>query len=162
MISTEECNLYKILKELNIEFIRYEHKAVYTVEEAQAIDLVIPGKHCKNLFLRNRKGNKYYLVITLEDKEINLKDLSKNIGSTNLSFASKERLYNNLKLTPGSVTPFGLINNKDRNTTVILDNNLKGEEKINFHPNINTATISVSFHDLLKFLNQYVCDIKYI
>ncbi|MBD5640478.1 prolyl-tRNA synthetase associated domain-containing protein [Clostridium botulinum] len=144
--------IYNILDELNIKYIKHEHEAVYTIEEVNNLQLDIEGQHCKNLFLRNRKGNIHYLLILCDEKMADLKALAKEIGSTPLSMASEERLYKHLELTPGSVTPFGLINNSDKKVKVLLDKDLKHDGKINFHPNTNTATLTINYEDFHKFL----------
>lgn len=162
MITEIEQRLYNILDLLEIEYIRYEHKAVYTIEEANQLDINIPGQQCKNLFLRNRKGDIHYLVILHEEKQADLKFLSHQIGSTSLSFASEERLFKYLGLKPGSVTPFGLINDSNKEVIVLIDRELVGAEKINFHPNVNTATISVSYKDFEKFIEWNGNKINYV
>lgn len=161
MIIREEQEVYDVLNLLNIKYKRYEHKAIYTVKEGKELEISIPGKMCKNLFLKNSKGDINYLVILDEDKNINLKLLAKQIGSTRLSFAAEEKLFEKLKLTPGSVTPFGLINNTDSDVAVLIDEELANEEKVNFHPNTNTATIGISYVDLERFVkwhgNEFYC-----
>ncbi|MCM8710325.1 prolyl-tRNA synthetase associated domain-containing protein [Clostridium sp. SYSU_GA19001] len=157
-----EQRLYNTLDLLEIEYIRYEHKAVYTIEEANQLDINIPGQQCKNLFLRNRKGDTHYLVILHEEKQADLKLLSHQIGSTSLSFASEERLFKYLGLKPGSVTPFGLINDSNKEVIVLIDKELVGAEKLNFHPNVNTATISVSYKDFEKFIEWNGNKINYV
>jgi len=162
MINTDERELYYILEQLKIKYIRYEHKPVYTVEEADNLDIDIPGQHCKNLFLRNKKGNIHYLIIADSEKQIDLKSLSKQIGSTGLSFASEERLYKHLGLKPGAVTPFGLINDIEKNVIVLIDKKLTDKSIVNFHPNVNTATISVSYDDLERFIRWHENKFIYI
>lgn len=165
MITEDEQKLYDILDLLEIKYRRYEHKAVHTIEEANSLVIEIPGKLPKNLFLRNRRGDTHYLVIVDENKHVDLKLLSKQIGSTSLSFASEERLLKYLGLKPGSVTPFGLINDNERDVIVLIDRELAGAVSINFHPNVNTATISIAYENFEKFLvwnkNKYqYIDIK--
>ena len=165
MISENEQKLYDVLNLLRIKYIRYEHKPIHTIEEANKLDIYIPGQQCKNLFLRNRKGDVHYLVILDETKEVNLKFLAEQIGSTSLSFASQERLDKYLGLKPGSVSPFGIINDIEREVIILIDRDLTGSNVINFHPNVNTATISVSYADFEKFINWhenkiYLVDIK--
>lgn len=152
MIYENEQKVYDILDLLEIEYIRYEHRAVYTIEEANQLDIHIEGQQCKNLFLRNRKGDAHYLVILDQEKHLDLKLLSKQIGTPSLSFASEERLNKYLSLKPGSVTPFGLINDTEREVKVLIDKDLTGASKISFHPNVNTATISISYKDFEKFI----------
>ncbi|HOK48681.1 MAG TPA: prolyl-tRNA synthetase associated domain-containing protein [Sedimentibacter sp.] len=156
----EEEKLYELLDSLGIKYVRYEHKPVYTVEEADNLDIDIPGQHCKNLFLRNKKGNIHYLVLADSKKYIDLKALSKEIGSSGLSFASEERLKKYLGLKTGAVSPFGLINDVEKQVIVLIDKGLTDKDLVNFHPNVNTATIGLSYRDLEKFIkwhgNKYV------
>jgi Ala-tRNA(Pro) deacylase len=162
MINTDERELYYILEQLKIKYIRYEHKPVYTVEEADNLDIDIPGQHCKNLFLRNKKGNIHYLIIADSEKQIDLKSLSKQIGSTGLSFASEERLYKHLGLKTGAVSPFGLINDIEKNVIVLIDKKLTDKSIVNFHPIVNTATIGVSYVDLERFIRWHENKFIYI
>lgn len=151
-------NLYDVLARLKINYEEIEHEAVYTVKEAQAISRQISGVGCKNLFLKD-STNTYYLVIMQEDKRANFKELSHLLNTTNLSFASEDELYNLLKLTKGSLTPFGIINDEKHLTTLIIDKDLK-DQLLLFHPNTNTKTISLSFADLIRFIddqkNKYI------
>lgn len=162
MINVQEQKIYEILNLLNIKYMRYEHKPVYTVEEANELDISISGQHCKNLFLRNRKGDIHYLVILDDTKKVDLKSLSKQIGSSSLSFASEERLTKYLGLKPGAVTPFGIINDIEREVTVLVDKDLVKADIVNFHPNVNTATIGVSYEDLEKFIVWHENKIEYV
>lgn len=152
VISEGKEKVYNILKDLNIEYTEHEHEAVFTVDEANALDINLPGKHCKNLFLRNRKGNIHYLLVVEDHKRVDLKNLAKEIGSTPLSVASEERLLKYLALTPGSVTPFGLINDERREVEVLIDKDLADGDYVNFHPNVNTSTLTISYKDFEKFL----------
>lgn len=162
MIDTKEQQVYNLLESLKIKYTRHKHIPVYTVEEAQALDIKIPGQQCKNLFLRNKKGNKHYLVILDENKKADLKYLSKQIESDSLSFASEERLYKYLSLTPGAVTPFGLINDINKEVIVLVDNDIVGKSVINFHPNVNTATISISYDGFDKFIKSMGNKLYYV
>ncbi|QZY56378.1 prolyl-tRNA synthetase associated domain-containing protein [Crassaminicella profunda] len=148
----KEQKVYDLLEELKIAYDIYEHKPIFTIEEANQLNIDIPGSHCKNLFIRNRKGNQHYLVILMDSKKVDLKSLSKQISSTNLSFASEERLLKYLNLTPGAVTPFGLMNDNEKHVEVLVDKDLIDSEYICFHPNVNTATISIAYKDFEKFL----------
>ena len=145
-------DIYKVLKELNITFIEHEHPAVFTVSEAEKHKGHLDGMKLKNLFLRNKKGDRHFLFITPAMKEIDLKKLSQISGEKKLGFASPERLKQYLNLTPGSVGPFGLINDEKHEVIVFLDKEILNGEKLNFHPNRNTATVQISKADLLKFL----------
>ncbi len=155
----------EVLTYLDVNEISYDifnHNAVYTVEEAKLFSSDIPGVHCKNLFLRNRSGKTHYLAIFREDREVNLKNLSKDIGSSNLSFASEERLFRYLMLKPGSVSPFGLINDEKNEVIVILDESILESDRVTFHPNINTSTLSLKSEDFVRFLKIQGYDIFYV
>ena len=145
-------HLYAMLKELNIPFDYYEHPPVATIEEARKYWKDINAAHCKNLFLRNHKGNRHYLVIIEHSKDVNIHDLEHRLKQGKLSFASDQRMMKYLGLTPGSVTPFGLINDREKQVHVFIDENLQNAEKISFHPCINTASIVVTFPGLVRFL----------
>ncbi|SHJ31305.1 Ala-tRNA(Pro) deacylase [Geosporobacter subterraneus DSM 17957] len=149
----KEKKVYEILEYLQIPYLRYEHTPVYTIEEANQLDLDMQGQHCKNLFVRDKKGERHYLVIIEESKKVDLKSLSKQIESTNLSFASEERLLRYLGLTPGAVSPFGLINDREKHVEVLLDEDITLLKDISFHPNVNTATVTLSFQDFRRFLS---------
>ncbi|AOT68655.1 prolyl-tRNA synthetase associated domain-containing protein [Geosporobacter ferrireducens] len=149
----KEKKVYEVLEALKISYLKYEHIPIYTIEEANQLNLDMQGQHCKNLFVRDKKGEKHYLVIIEESKKVDLKSLSKQIESTNLSFASEERLLRYLGLTPGAVSPFGLVNDMEKHVEVLLDSDLTDLKHISFHPNVNTATITLRFEDFKKFLN---------
>jgi len=157
-----EKEVYDILDKLNIEYEKYTHIPVYTIEEADNLNLNIKGSHCKNLFVRDRKGRQHYLIILEENKKVDLKKLSWDINSTNLSFASEERLFKYLKLKPGSVTAFGLINDEDKHVKMLIDKDLKKFDYISFHPNVNTATVTISYGHFEKFLEFVGNEVNYI
>ncbi len=162
MISANEKSLYDTLDQLDIEYTRFEHPPVYTVEEAQEYWQDIEGAHSKNLFLRNNKGNKHYLVVLEQSKKADIKDLSAKLAAGKLSFASERRLKEHLGLDTGAVSPFGLINDSRKAVTVALDRDLQKKGKVNFHPNVNTATINLSFEDFDKFLKHCGNEVIYI
>lgn len=145
--------LYKILEELKINFDYHEHPPAPTIEEAMKYWKDLEATHCKNLFFRNHKGNKHYLVILKHTQQLDIHDLEKRLKQGKISFASAERMQKYLGILPGSVSPFGLINDNERHVHVFLDDNLKQSTRISFHPNNNTASIIVSFSDFVKFLN---------
>ena len=144
--------VYAALDALGIRYDRHEHPAVFTAEDAAKYWDPIPGTQCKNLFLRNKKGDRHYLVVVEISKRVDLKDLVKIVGDDRLSFGSPERLMAELGLTPGSVSPFGLIQDADGSVRVLIDQDLRGAERLIFHPNINTASVIVSWADLERFL----------
>ncbi len=150
------------LNELGIAFERHEHPPVATVDEAEAHWQGIDATHCKNLFLRNQKGTRHYLVVLLHAKKADLRKVADQIGDGKLSFASPERLLTHLGLTPGSVSPFGLINDAGRTVRVVLDRDLKGATRVSFHPNINTATYVIDRSDFDRFLAACGHTVQYV
>jgi Ala-tRNA(Pro) deacylase len=150
------------LDELGIAYSRYTHPAVFTAEEAAEHWAGIPATPVKNLFLRNKKGDRHYLVILDIRKEANLKDLVKSIGDDRLSFGSPERLRAALGLTPGSVSPFGLLNDAGRAVRVIVDEDLRQADRLIFHPNINTASVTISVADFTRFLESRGNSVRWI
>ncbi|MBN1223506.1 MAG: prolyl-tRNA synthetase associated domain-containing protein [Candidatus Aminicenantes bacterium] len=147
-----EQNVYDVLKELGIEYSVRRHPPVFTVEEAEKHWGTITGAHCKNLFLRNKKGSRHYLVVVEIKKTVDLKSLAGRLGADRLSFASPVRLMRYLGLTPGSVSPFGLINDKEHQAEVVVDSGLQEKGRVNFHPNVNTVTVGISYPDFERFL----------
>jgi len=145
--------LYQILNQLGISFEYHEHPPAPTIEEAMKYWKNLDAMHCKNIFFRNHKGNLHYLVILEHRQQLSIHDLEQRLKQGKLSFASDERLLKHLGLTPGSVTPFGLINDSADHVHVFLDENLQKSRTISFHPCINTASIIVRFDDFLRFLD---------
>ena len=160
--SDHEAQVSARLRELGIAFERHEHPAVATVEAAEEHWAGIDATHCKNLFLRNQKGNRHYLVVLLHSKRADLRAVADQIGDGKLSFASPERLMTYLGLTPGSVSPFGLINDRAHAVRVVLDRDLKTATRVSFHPNINTATYVVSTADFGRFLEACGNVVRYV
>ena len=145
--------LYKIFDQLDIRFEYHEHPPAPTVEAALEYWKDMDSTHCKNLFFRNHKGNRHYLVILEHTNMLAIRDLEQLLKQGKLSLASDKRLDKYLGLTPGSVTPFGLINDTENHVHLFIDSNLKNAERLSFHPNINTATLAVSNEDFMKFLD---------
>ena len=154
--------VFAALQALGISYEAYEHPAVFTSEEADRYWRDIPGTPVKNLFLRNKKGNREYLVILGIEKRADLRQLVKIIGDDRFSFGSAERLMHTMGLTPGSVSPFGLIHPASRDVQVIIDADLKQADRLIFHPNINTASVTISFDDLQKFLGSRGNSVRFI
>ena len=146
--------VYKILDDMNIEYEITEHPAVFTVEEVDALDLDRFGKGTKNLFLRDDKKRNFYIVTICSEKRADLKDLRRKLGSRPLTFASEELLYEHMKLTKGSVTPFGVINDAERKVTAAFDEDVFKFDRIGAHPNDNTATIWVNPYDLKRAIEK--------
>jgi Ala-tRNA(Pro) deacylase len=144
--------VYRVLDALGIQYQAYEHPAVFTADDAATHWAPIAATPVKNLFLRNKKGDRHYLVILDIGKEADLRQLVKVIGDDRLSFGSPERLMTQLGVTPGSVSPFGLIHEGSGGVQVIVDQALRGAARLIFHPNINTASVTISGADLERFL----------
>ena len=161
-MAPQEEPVYARLAELGIPYERYEHPPVATVEDAVVHWAGIDATHCKNLFLRNQKGNRHYLVIIEHAKRADLRAVADQIGDGKLSFGSPERLLAHLGLTPGSVSPFGLIHDRQHAVRVVLDRDLKAASKLSFHPNINTATLTVSADDFARFLSACGNTVQYV
>lgn len=137
---------------LGVPYELTEHVAVFTIEEMAATGIESMGEICKNLFLRDAKGKNHFLVLISGHKQANLNLIAEKLGSSKLGFASEERLMRYLGLTRGAVTPFGLINDTEKAVTVVLDSELAKMQRLGFHPNVNTATVFLSYADLLRFL----------
>jgi Ala-tRNA(Pro) deacylase len=144
--------LYSMLNELNIKFEYHEHPPAPTVEIASLYWKDLEATHCKNLFFRNHKGNRHYLVILEYKQVLEIKILEQKLKQGKLSFASPERMKKYLGVYPGSVTPLGLINDIDSHVHLFLDENLKNSKRISFHPNENNASIIIDYSDFIKFL----------
>ena len=157
-----ERNVLEALDALGIAFVRHEHPPVATVEEAEKHWGALKGTHCKNLFLRNYKGNRHYLVIAPVTRGIDLRRLNAALGEDRLSFASPERLKRWLGVEPGSVSPFGLVNDGERHVRVVCDESLRASAFLGFHPNVNTATLEIAFADLEKFLAARGNDVRWL
>lgn len=139
------------LETLGLPHRVHHHPAVFTVAESQAIDAQIPGAHTRNMFLKDKKGA-MFLVTLRHDTPIDLKKLSDVLGAGRFSFGSPERLWDNLGVRPGSVTPFAIINDKTHAITLILEQGMMDEEIVNFHPLVNTMTVGLAPRDVLTFL----------
>ena len=151
-------NIYELLKELNIKYDEREHIPIFTVEEGKKIDRNIEGIGCKNLFLKTHK-DQFFLVTLEKDHEIKLNDLRKFLHVSNLHFAEEKYLHELLGVAKGSVTPLGIINDKNNKVTVVLDNAIV-DKKILCHPLVNTKTINLDYKDLIKIIeylnHQYI------
>jgi Ala-tRNA(Pro) deacylase len=145
-------SVYEALDALGIHYDKYEHPAVFTSESAAEQWGSIPATQVKNLFLRNKKGNRHYLVILEITKQADLRHLVKVIGDDRFSFGSPDRLMATLGVTPGSVSPFGLLHDGSKDVRVIVDQDLRGVERLIFHPNLNTLSLTISVADFERFL----------
>lgn len=152
---------YQYLKDHNIPFEITEHRAVYNMEELDSIDLPYPEGDAKNLFVRDDKKKNYYLITVKGDKRVNLKDFWKAHGLRSLSFASPEDLKKYMDLTPGAVTPLGLLNVEGAPITMYLDTEFK-DSIIGIHPNENTATVWLQGDDLVELLRENGCEVEIV
>ncbi len=146
--------VYKTLLDLNIQFEYHEHPAAPTVEEASKYWAGIDSTHCKNIFLRNHKGDKHYLVILEYRQAVNIHQLEKLLKQGKLTFASPQRMMKYLGLEPGSVSPFGLVHDTSKHVHLFLDEKLQKAERLSFHPNLNTASLIIAYNDFIKFLHS--------
>lgn len=146
-------DLFARFEALGLETATRNHAPVFTVEEARALRGEIPGGHCKNLFLKDDKG-KIWLIVCLEEAQVDLKAAPARIGSRRLSFGKPELLREVLGVEPGSVTPFGLINDTERRVNVVLDAAMMAHELVNYHPLENTATTTIRPADLVTFIRS--------
>jgi len=162
VIAPEERPVIEALSALGIAYERYEHPPVASAVAAEEHWSEIDAVHCKNLFLRNQKGTRHYLVILKHLKRADLRAVADQIGDGKLSFGSPERLLAHLGVTPGSVSPFGLIHNASHDVRVCLDRDLKTATRISFHPNINTATLVIAFSDFERFLASCGNSVQYV
>jgi len=148
----EDKKVYAYLGQIDVAYTKHSHPPVFTVEEANQHWESITGMHCKNLFLRDKKGRQHYLVVLESSKQVDVKKLNEQLNER-LSFASPERLLKHLGLTSGSVSPFGLINNTDNEVTLILDRDIEESQEVNFHPNINTETLTLKTADFMRYVH---------
>ncbi|MBF0373529.1 MAG: prolyl-tRNA synthetase associated domain-containing protein [Alphaproteobacteria bacterium] len=146
--------LFAHLDALGIETRTHHHAPVATVDEANAVWAGIDGLHCKNLFLKDAKG-KLWLVVARADFRLDLKSLPTRIGSARLSFGSAALLEEVLGVKPGSVTPFAVVNDRDRRVDVVLDAEIARHDRVCFHPLINTMTTEIASGDLQTFLRDW-------
>ncbi len=146
--------VYKTLTQLNISFEYYEHPPAPTIEIARPYWKDIEAVHCKNLFFRNHKGNKHYLVVFDCTQSMDIHQLERILKQGKLSFASERRLFQYLRLYPGSISPFGLLNDQENNVYVFLDKNLQNAKKLSFHPNENTASLVITQEGFQSYLSN--------
>lgn len=147
--------ILRLLDKIQIKFILHTHPAVFTCEEANKYWINTTAAHTKNLFLKTEKPpHKYFLYILECKQRADLKKLSADLGLSRLTFGKDTELKEILGLTPGSVSPFGLINDKNRQVQVLIDQELTTKDYLLFHPNTNTATLEISRSGFDRFLNH--------
>lgn len=155
--------IYDYLNKKNIWYELTEHEAVYTMDDLSKLDIPYPDSDAKNLFVCDDKKENYYLITVKNNKRINLKDFRKEYHTRPLSFASSDDLFTFLKLTPGAVTPFGLLNDSNLKVKFYLDKDfLEGSHLIGVHPNDNTATVWLKVEDLINIIREHNHEIEII
>jgi len=148
-----ENSLENWLKQNQIEFILHEHTPVYTVEEAREYCSHILGLHCKNLFLKDSKSGKFFLLTLPATKSIALNLIRRQIRAKKLSFANPDELFKVLRLEPGSVSPFGLLYDNQKVVTFLIDQEVWNAPRVCFHPNVNYETIELTQNDFQKYIH---------
>jgi Ala-tRNA(Pro) deacylase len=143
--------IFDMLDTLQIEYTNYEHDAVFTCDEAKGVD--IPGYRVKSLLLRNKKASNFYMAVLPDTKQLDTNIIRAIFDDSKMSFASEERMLEKIGLKPGSVSPFALINNTDKDIRVVFDSELK-DELIGFHPLQNDNTIVLNMIDVQKLLGN--------
>ncbi len=154
--------VYNYLNLNNIQYTTYEHPEAPTIEIARQYWHSDGSKHCKNLFFRNHKGNRHYLVVFDSNQSLAIHDLEQRLKQGKLTFASEQRMEKYLGLKPGSVSPFGLINDTENHVHLFLDKNLLNETSLSFHPNDNRATIVITQNEFQRYLKLVGNSYEYI
>lgn len=152
---------YQFLNDHGVDYEITEHKAVFNMEELNAIELPYPDWDAKNLFVRDDKKKNYYLITVKGDKRVDLKEFRKKHGLRVLSFASADDLMRFMGLTPGSVTPLGLLNDTEHHIHFYLDSEFVGN-RIGIHPNDNSSTVWLYADDLVKLLQEYGSNVEIV
>ena len=156
-------NIYDLIKSKNIWHEITEHEAVFNMEELSKIEILYPEYGSKNIFIRDDKKNNYYLITIKDNKKVDLKKFRNKYKTRPLSFAKSEELMSILNLIPGSVSPLGLLNDKDLKVKFYLDKSFfTNEEIIGIHPNDNTATIWLKVNDLIDIIKEHGNEINII
>ena len=155
--------IYELLRERGFWHVITEHPAVYNMEEMGQVELPYAEADAKNLFVRDDKKRNYYLITVIGSKRVDLKEFKKKHGTRSLTFASAEELLQFLKLTPGAVTPLGLLNDAECRVKLYLDKVFtEGDGIIGVHPNDNTATVAMKTADLLTLLREHGTEIEIV
>ena len=152
-MASAEAELFARLDQLGITSQTFHHPPAFTVEEAKLLRGRLPGAHCKSLFLKD-KGGQLWLVVCLEDRRVDMRRLERAIAAGRLSFAKPELLQEVLGVTPGSVTPFGLINDTEHQVKVVLDRQMLADSPLNYHPLRNDRTSQIGPAELLRFIES--------
>ena len=152
----DKTDVYSFLEKLGIWYEITEHKAVYNMGEMAEVELPYPDSDAKNLFVRDDKKKNFYLITVKGDKRVDLKEFRRQSSTRALSFASKDDLESILKLIPGAVTPFGLLNDDEKKVKFYIDRGfLSGDGIIGVHPNDNNATVWLRAEDMIKIIEGH-------
>lgn len=143
--------LFQFLDQLGIHYVRHDHVAVYTSEQLRQVESPLSGVSTKNLFLRDKKGTRHFLLILDDTKSLDLKALASKLGTTTLSLGSAERLMARLGVEPGSVSLLALVNDAEHRVEVLMDREVWQAEALQCHPLINTASLQISLADVKRF-----------
>ncbi len=154
MVDPREAPALAALGKLNIPYKRYEHECALTMEDCSQIGADEGAHHCKNLFLCNRQGTEFYLMLIRADKKFRTALVSKLIGTSRLSFCTAEQLMEKMGLLPGSVTALGLLHENARDITVVIDDEVAALPMVCVHPCVSTASLAIRGEDLMKFLHS--------
>ena len=152
----KEIRTYDLLDKLGIEYQRIDHEAADTMDACEEIDKALNATICKNLFLCNRQQTEFYLLMMPGDKPFKTKDLSAQIGSARLSFATPEHMAKHLDITPGSVSVLGLMNDKENAVRLLIDEDVLNGEYFGCHPCVNTSSLRIKTADLIEKILPYI------
>jgi len=151
-----------LLDSKNIKYELVEHEEVHTIEDMQKLGLLDKGYVCKNLFLRNANGKMHFVLSCHHNKDVQVQEVAKKLGTTRLSFGSAERLEKYLKLQNGYVSPFGVINDESKSVIFVFDREIQDNENVGFHPNTNKATVFLAFKEVKKIIEDHGNDVVFI
>ena len=146
--------IYQFLHDHGIAYERFDHPPVYTVNDVKHHTPDLPGRKTKNLFLRDKKGDRHLLVSVPAEKRVDLKNLTKVIGTTRLSFGSPDRLKKYLGIDPGAVSILAIVNDSDKAVDIFIDRALWQSEAYQYHPLVNTSTLAIGHEHLKRFLDK--------
>jgi Ala-tRNA(Pro) deacylase len=146
----KEQRVYSFLDSLNIDYKRVDHEPAMTMEACEDIDKALGAAMCKNLFLSNRQETAFYLLLIPADKPFKTKDISSQLGVARLSFGKAEFMEQYLDITPGSLSVFGLMNDRECNVQLLIDSDLLSAELIGCHPCVNTSSLAITVSDLME------------
>lgn len=153
VLPTSPKQLMELLDTLKIPYQLHTHDPIFTVEEGEHLKASIPGIHCRNLFIRDKKET-MFLIVAANETAVDMKKLADLLGCGRLSFGSSDRLWRHLGIRPGSVCPFCIINDVEKKVRIILDTSMMQAHRVNYHPMDNSMTIGISPSDLIRFIEH--------